>query len=72
MRSSGRRSRALSGLSLEVNVRSSGSRIAFDEDLLFTHRGLSGPAILQISTFWEPGDASADRSRCRGRTWRTS
>jgi predicted Rossmann fold flavoprotein len=48
---------ALSGLSLEVNVRSSGARIAFDEDLLFTHRGLSGPAILQISTFWKPGDA---------------
>ncbi len=48
---------ALSGLSLEVNVRSSGSRIAFDEDLLFTHRGLSGPAILQISTFWKAGDA---------------
>jgi predicted Rossmann fold flavoprotein len=27
---------------------------AFDEDLLFTHRGLSGPGVLQISTFWEP------------------
>ena len=27
----------------------------FVEDLLFTHRGLSGPAILQISTFWKPG-----------------
>ncbi len=48
---------ALSGLSLEVRVRSGGSRIAFDEDLLFTHRGLSGPAILQISTFWKAGDA---------------
>jgi predicted Rossmann fold flavoprotein len=48
---------ALSGLSLEVNVRTAGSRIAFDEDLLFTHRGLSGPAILQISTFWRLGDA---------------
>lgn len=30
---------------------------AFLEDLLFTHRGLSGPAILQISTFWNPGEA---------------
>src|SRR5688500_610218 len=40
---------ALSGLSLEVNVRTAGSRTTFDEDLLFTHRGLSGPAILQIS-----------------------
>jgi len=29
----------------------------FLEDLLFTHRGLSGPAILQISTFWNPGEA---------------
>lgn len=27
----------------------------FDENMLFTHRGLSGPAILQISSFWEPG-----------------
>jgi predicted Rossmann fold flavoprotein len=48
---------ALSGLSLPVAVRTSGSDIAFDEDLLFTHRGLSGPAILQISTHWRPGDA---------------
>jgi predicted Rossmann fold flavoprotein len=47
---------ALSGLSLPVTVRASGSDIAFDEDLLFTHRGLSGPAILQISTHWRPGD----------------
>ena len=30
---------------------------AFDEDLLFTHRGLSGPAILQISSYWNPGDS---------------
>ncbi|MBD8684070.1 aminoacetone oxidase family FAD-binding enzyme [Pseudomonas sp. CFBP 13719] len=30
---------------------------AFRENLLFTHRGLSGPAILQISSFWQPGDA---------------
>ncbi len=29
--------------------------VSFDEDLLFTHRGLSGPAILQISSFWAPG-----------------
>ena len=27
----------------------------FDEDLLFTHRGLSGPAVLQISSYWQPG-----------------
>ena len=30
---------------------------SFREHLLFTHRGLSGPAILQISSFWRPGDA---------------
>ncbi|MAK55310.1 MAG: aminoacetone oxidase family FAD-binding enzyme [Pusillimonas sp.] len=29
--------------------------IHFDEDLLFTHKGLSGPAILQISSYWNPG-----------------
>src|SRR5690606_13678778 len=33
------------------------TQAAFLEDLLFTHRGLSGPAILQISSFWNPGDA---------------
>jgi predicted Rossmann fold flavoprotein len=30
---------------------------SFRENILFTHRGLSGPAILQISSFWHPGDA---------------
>jgi predicted Rossmann fold flavoprotein len=48
---------ALSGLSLPVTVAVSGSDITFDEDLLFTHRGLSGPAILQISTHWRAGAA---------------
>ena len=43
----------LAGVALEVDARCDGGR--FDEDLLFTHRGLSGPAILQISTFWQPG-----------------
>lgn len=48
---------ALAGLSLEVNLRTSRDRrIAFHEDLLFTHRGLSGPAILQISSHWRSGD----------------
>ena len=49
---------ALSGVALEVNVNSgtSGSTM-FQEDLLFTHRGLSGPAILQISSYWNPGEA---------------
>jgi predicted Rossmann fold flavoprotein len=49
---------ALSGVALEVSV-SSGQgkrKTAFLEDLLFTHRGLSGPAILQISSFWNPGE----------------
>ena len=47
----------LSGLALPVEI-STGSkkeRMAFNEDLLFTHRGLSGPAVLQISSYWQPG-----------------
>jgi predicted Rossmann fold flavoprotein len=50
---------ALAGLSLEVNVAVDGNKsdTEFHEDLLFTHRGLSGPAILQISSYWRPGDA---------------
>ena len=34
-----------------------GQVVSFHEDLLFTHRGLSGPAVLQISSFWRPGQA---------------
>ncbi|MCH8619774.1 NAD(P)/FAD-dependent oxidoreductase [Undibacterium sp. TS12] len=47
----------LSGISLEVDIETGEkkSRILFREDLLFTHRGLSGPGVLQISSFWEPG-----------------
>ncbi|MGE0600225.1 MAG: NAD(P)/FAD-dependent oxidoreductase [Dehalococcoidia bacterium] len=45
---------ALAGVSLEVTA-SVGSN-AFTENLLFTHRGLSGPAILQISNAWMPGE----------------
>jgi predicted Rossmann fold flavoprotein len=50
---------ALAGSSLEVvvAVRDGKQRAEFHEDLLFTHRGLSGPAILQISTHWRAGDA---------------
>jgi predicted Rossmann fold flavoprotein len=47
----------LSGLSLPVAI-STGEkkqRIEFHEDLLFTHRGLSGPAVLQISSYWRGG-----------------
>lgn len=43
----------LSGASLEAAV--SFGKHTFRENLLFTHRGLSGPAILQISSYWEPG-----------------
>jgi predicted Rossmann fold flavoprotein len=47
----------LAGLSLPVTVAtgSGKTRTEFLEDLLFTHRGLSGPAVLQISTYWRPG-----------------
>ncbi len=44
----------LAGVSVEVEVRCNGGR--FRENLLFTHRGLSGPAILQISSYWREGD----------------
>ena len=48
---------ALSGLSLEASIDtgSGKARTVFLEDLLFTHRGLSGPAVLQISSYWQPG-----------------
>jgi predicted Rossmann fold flavoprotein len=47
----------LAGLSLPVRIETGQkkTRMAFDEDLLFTHRGLSGPAVLQISSYWQPG-----------------
>jgi predicted Rossmann fold flavoprotein len=44
----------ISGVSLEVVARL--GRVAFREAMLFTHRGLSGPAILQISSYWRPGE----------------
>lgn len=44
---------SLAGVSLPV--RASCGKIGFDEALLFTHRGLSGPALLQISSYWEAG-----------------
>ena len=49
---------ALAGLSLEARVETGSGKTAgvFLEDLLFTHRGMSGPAILQISSFWRPGN----------------
>jgi predicted Rossmann fold flavoprotein len=44
----------LSGLSVEANVMY--GKTSFAEGLLFTHRGLSGPSILQISSYWNNGD----------------
>jgi predicted Rossmann fold flavoprotein len=46
----------LSGVSADVEVRCAGGQ--FRENLLFTHRGLSGPAILQISSYWQQARAS--------------
>ena len=47
----------LSGLSLPVHIETGEkkARMGFMEDLLFTHRGLSGPAVLQISSYWREG-----------------
>jgi predicted Rossmann fold flavoprotein len=47
----------LAGLSLPVTIATGEKkdRVAFHEDLLFTHRGLSGPAVLQISSHWREG-----------------
>jgi predicted Rossmann fold flavoprotein len=47
----------LAGLALPVDISTGAgrARAAFAEDLLFTHRGLSGPAVLQISSYWQPG-----------------
>ena len=57
---------ALAGVALPVRLSTTASgkggkalRQTFEEDLLFTHRGLSGPAVLQISSYWQPGQAIA-------------
>ena len=55
--------KALAGVSVEA--RTSCGRAHFDEAALFTHRGLSGPSILQISSFWRPGD-EVTIDLCRG------
>ncbi|MFD1620118.1 NAD(P)/FAD-dependent oxidoreductase [Thalassotalea marina] len=46
----------LSGISIATTVTSE-NKVTFRENILFTHRGLSGPAILQISSFWQAGQA---------------
>lgn len=45
----------LTGLSVEVMAAADGA--TFREKMLITHRGLSGPAILQVSSYWKPGEA---------------
>ncbi|WP_371349036.1 NAD(P)/FAD-dependent oxidoreductase [Ancylobacter sp. IITR112] len=47
----------LAGVAVEARV--SHGKTRFDEGLLFTHRGLSGPAILQISSYWRQGEEIA-------------
>ncbi|MFI4939524.1 MAG: NAD(P)/FAD-dependent oxidoreductase, partial [Burkholderiales bacterium] len=49
----------LAGIALPVEIKTGNKQSGgnFREDLLFTHRGLSGPAVLQISSYWEPGTA---------------
>jgi predicted Rossmann fold flavoprotein len=48
---------ALAGVSVEARV--SCGKTSFEEGLLFTHRGLSGPSVLQISSYWREGDTIA-------------
>ncbi len=68
--------RPLAGVSLPGRV--SCGRTGFDEALLFTHRGLSGPAVLQVSSYWREGepihvdllpwrDVAADLRAARGK-----
>lgn len=45
----------LSGIS--IDARAGFEHTSFNENILFTHRGLSGPAVLQISSYWQPGKA---------------
>ena len=46
--------KAISGVAAPARLEANG--ISFDEAILFTHRGLSGPAALQVSSYWAPGD----------------
>jgi predicted Rossmann fold flavoprotein len=45
----------LAGVSVEVVAHAGGH--SFREKMLFTHRGISGPAVLQVSSYWKPGEA---------------
>ena len=60
---------ALRGVSIDVRASCGGP--AFRENALFTHRGLSGPAVLQVSSYWQPGEfieldllPAADAAQC--------
>jgi predicted Rossmann fold flavoprotein len=62
----------LHGVSFEAEVGT--GRTYFRENVLFTHRGLSGPAILQISSYWKPGkkitiEAVAQKPRRLAQVW---
>ncbi|MBS0894517.1 NAD(P)/FAD-dependent oxidoreductase [Tatumella sp. JGM130] len=48
--------RTLSGVALPVTVSAAQGQL-FKEAMLFTHRGLSGPSMLQISSYWQPGES---------------
>jgi predicted Rossmann fold flavoprotein len=47
----------LTGLSVPAAVSNEEGGTSFTESILFTHRGLSGPAVLQISSYWQPGES---------------
>ena len=49
---------SLAGVAIEAEITvADGAKQRFVEDMLFTHRGLSGPGILQISSYWQPGQS---------------
>ncbi|AKS41077.1 NAD(P)/FAD-dependent oxidoreductase [Wenzhouxiangella marina] len=53
----GRKLEQLEGLAgISVDTRSTAAEGTFRENLLFTHKGLSGPAMLQVSSYWQPGE----------------
>lgn len=54
---------ALSGLSLPARVNVKDAEPVFREDVLLTHRGLSGPAILQISSYWQMQDYASTQKK---------
>ncbi|TCS73366.1 hypothetical protein EDC61_102136 [Sulfuritortus calidifontis] len=53
----------LSGASFEAQTRCPGMKPRFREDVLLTHRGLSGPAILQVSSYWQLQEYGAEKKQ---------